>query len=167
VVVPFAIKWHAIAVPFSVLASRLPLCFRPQIKPEFSIPALADENDGETKSSTFSIVCSCAGISKLISDRSFIQTSDDALALRPEQVTPPSAIMPRSSHSEYSRGSGGGTPKKNRAADPVSSEHSSEYDSDDDRPTLFGTVLRTAMAGAAVVAIAVLVRVVFGWFVSW
>ena len=61
--VPFAIKWHAIAVPFSVLASRLPLCFRPQIKPEFSIPALADENDGETKSSTFSIVCSCAGIS--------------------------------------------------------------------------------------------------------
>mmetsp|Transcript_13982 Transcript_13982/g.52433 ORF Transcript_13982/g.52433 Transcript_13982/m.52433 type:complete len:170 (-) Transcript_13982:536-1045(-) len=67
--------------------------------------------------------------------------------------------MPRSSHSGYSRGSGGGTPKKNRAADPVSSEHSSEYDSDDDRPTLFGTVLRTAMAGAAVVAIAVLAKI--------
>lgn len=36
----------------------------------------------------------------------------------------------------------------------------SEYDSEDDEggPTLFGSILRTVMAGAAVVAVALLVR---------
>jgi hypothetical protein len=63
--------------------------------------------------------------------------------------------MPRSDRSPGEYSSHRGTPKK---APP--SDRSSDYDSeDDDGPTLFGSILRTLMAGGAVVAIAVLVRV--------
>jgi hypothetical protein len=68
---------------------------------------------------------------------------------------PPASAMPRSDRSPGEYSSHRGTPKK---APP--SDRSSDYDSeDDDGPTLFGSILRTLMAGGAVVAIAVLVRV--------
>jgi hypothetical protein len=67
----------------------------------------------------------------------------------------PASAMPRSDRSPGEYSSHRGTPKK---APP--SDRSSDYDSeDDDGPTLFGSILRTLMAGGAVVAIAVLVRV--------
>ena len=64
--------------------------------------------------------------------------------------------MPRSSdRSPGGYSSHRGTPSKKGPP----SDRSSEYDSDeDDGPTVFGTILRTLMAGGAVVAIAVLVR---------
>ena len=63
--------------------------------------------------------------------------------------------MPRSDRSPGEYSSHRGTPKKGPPSD-----RSSDYDSeDDDGPTLFGSILRTLMAGGAVVAIAVLVRV--------
>ena len=63
--------------------------------------------------------------------------------------------MPRSDRSPGGYSSHRGTPKKGPPSD-----RSSDYDSeDDDGPTLFGSILRTLMAGGAVVAIAVLVRV--------
>ena len=74
--------------------------------------------------------------------------------LAPARV-PPASAMPRSDRSPGEYSSHRGTPKK---APP--SDRSSDYDSeDDDGPTLFGSILRTLMAGGAVVAIAVLVRV--------
>ena len=67
----------------------------------------------------------------------------------------PASAMPRSDRSPGEYSSHRGTPKK---APP--SDRSSDYDSEeDDGPTLFGSILRTLMAGGAVVAIAVLVRV--------
>ena len=63
--------------------------------------------------------------------------------------------MPRSDRSPGEYSSHRGTPKKGPPSD-----RSSDYDSeDDDGPTLFGSILRTLMAGGVVVAIAVLVRV--------
>lgn len=65
------------------------------------------------------------------------------------------SAMPRSDRSPGEYSSHRGTPKKGPPSD-----RSSDYDSeDDDGPTLFGSILRTLMAGGAVVAIAVLVRV--------
>ena len=67
----------------------------------------------------------------------------------------PASAMPRSDRSPGEYSSHRGTPKK-----APHSDRSSDYDSeDDDGPTLFGSILRTLMAGGAVVAIAVLVRV--------
>ena len=61
---------------------------------------------------------------------------------------------PRDYYRDYSR-SGSRTPRRG----PGSVASHSSYDSEDeDGPTLFGSILRTLMAGSAVVAIAILVR---------
>jgi|AntAceMinimDraft_5_1070358.scaffolds.fasta_scaffold05772_1 hypothetical protein len=53
-----------------------------------------------------------------------------------------------------------GTPSPRRApGSSRESEYNDESDDDDGGPTLFGSIVRTAIAGCAVVAIAILVRV--------
>jgi hypothetical protein len=61
---------------------------------------------------------------------------------------------PRDYYRDYNR-SGSRTPRRG----PGSVASYSSYDSEDEEgPTLFGSILRTIMAGSAVVAIAILVR---------
>ena len=72
-------------------------------------------------------------------------------------------MAPRSSNgSDMGGGGRPRTPPSSRGAAKSSSHREdSEYDSEDDEgPTIFGSMLRTVMAGAAVVAIAVLVSAV-------